>query len=255
MKRLKLKYSRILMSMISVIIFLLIWELLGRNINPIFASYPTEIIKTFFEMLFTANFLNSLTISIVELIYGFGLSILLGVPIGLLIGKIEVLENILGPFINAFYGIPRIVFIPLIILWFGLALKAKIVMIILLAIFPIIINTISGVKNIDKSLIETAKAFGANEKQVIFTVILPGSLPFIMTGIKLGAGMAIIGMILGEMFTALTGLGALLIIYANRFQTSNVFVIIFVLAVLSLALIESIRLIEKKIMPWKASIH
>lgn len=168
-------------------------------------------------------------------------------------GRIRLLEDILNPFINAIYSIPRIVFIPLLILWFGLGISSKVALIVLLAVFPILINTYSGVRNVDRSLIDLARSFNANQKQILSKIIFPASLPFIFTGIRLGIGMAVIGMILSEMFTSLTGLGALLIIYANRFQTAKVFAIIIVLSLIGIGLTAILGLLEKRIIHWKTA--
>lgn len=237
---------------ISIIVFLIIWELFGRKINPVFISHPTAIAKAFYKISIASPILlTNLKISLLALLYGFGISVVIGIPFGLLMGRIRVFEHVVDPFVNAIYATPRIVFIPLIILWFGIALKAKIVLIILLAIFPIIINTYSGVKNVERSLIDAARVFGGSQKQVLFKIILPASIPFIMAGIRLSIGMAIIGVILGEMFTALTGLGGLLVTYANRFATDKVFSVIIVIAILGIGLTELVKWLGRRIAPWK----
>ncbi len=247
----KISKKSFLIKLISVLIFLLVWEIYGRQINPIFISYPTAIFKTLFKMLFSYELIKNLRVSLLELFYGFSLSLMIGIPLGLLMGRIKLLEDILEPFVNAIYSIPRIVFIPLLILWFGIGISSKVALIILLATFPILINTYSGVKNIDKNLIDLAKSFNANEKQILSKIIFPASLPFIFTGIRLGIGMAMIGMILGGMFVGLSGLGSLLIIYANRFQTEKVFAVIILLSIIGISLTGFTKYLEKKIIFWK----
>ena len=246
-----MKNRSFIIGSISVIIFFLVWEIYGRQINPIFISYPTEIFGDLIKILFSHEFFNNLGKSLFNLFLGFSLSLIIGIPLGILIGRIKLVEDILDPFVNALYSIPRIVFIPLLILWFGLGITSKVALIVLLAVFPVLINSYSGVKNVNKNLIDLGKSFHANEKRILLSIIFPASLPFIFAGIRLGVGMAIIGMILGEMFTSLTGLGSLLIIYSNRFQTAKVFAIIIILSIIGISLTWFVKHLERKIVFWK----
>lgn len=249
-----MRQNRKLISIASVLIFLVIWEICGRRINPAFLSPPTEIAKAFYEIGIKSPDLGiALVKTLSELAVGFIIAVPMGIVIGLLMGYFKFFDYALDPFVSAIYATPRIVFIPLIILWFGLGFKAKVVFVILMAIFPVLINTCTGVKNIESSYVELARSFKAKHRHIMCKIILPGSLPYIVSGIRLSAGMAIIGVILSEMFTAMTGLGYLLVNYANKFKTAKLFVVIITIALLSLGFNEVIKQIEKKTMRWKSA--
>jgi ABC-type nitrate/sulfonate/bicarbonate transport system permease component len=138
-----------------------------------------------------------------------------------------------------------------IILWFGLGLLSKIVIVFLAAFFPIIVNTYSGVRNVSRGQVEVALAEGANEAQIFAKIVIPASLPFITTGIRLAVGRAVVGMVVAEMFTAVTGLGGAIVAYGNAFATDKLFVVIIVLALLGVTLTELIRVLERRLAPWK----
>jgi ABC-type nitrate/sulfonate/bicarbonate transport system permease component len=142
--------------------------------------------------------------------------------------------------------------IPLVILWLGLGFSAKLFIVILLATFPILINTASGVRNVSESLIDVGTAFAATEREIFTKIILPAALPYMMTGLRLGIGRAIIGMVVAEFFTAITGLGALIVKYGNQYDTASMFVPILVLMGLGILLTAAVRHAEIRIAPWKA---
>jgi NitT/TauT family transport system permease protein len=141
--------------------------------------------------------------------------------------------------------------IPLVILWFGLGNAAKLFIVTILAVFPILINTIAGVRNVPPQLIDVGNAFAANELQIFKKIILPSALPYMMTGLRLGIGRAIIGMVVAEFFTAITGLGALIVKYGNQYDTATMFVPIFVLMFLGVTLSMIVRNLEQWIAPWR----
>ena len=252
--KMTLRNRKNLISTISVLLFLVVWEVLGRGVNPVFLSYPTLIAQAFYEIgIRSPDLLNALITSTLEFVVGFGIIVPAGVLLGLLMGNFRIFDYVLAPFISSIYATPRIVFIPLIVLWFGLEFKAKVIFIVLLAIFPVLINTHEGVKNTEASFIELARSFKASKWQIMTKITLPAALPYIIAGIKLSAGLAIIGVILSEMFTAMTGLGALLVAYANRFQTAKVFAVIVVIASLAVVINEIINVTERKLLHWKSS--
>ncbi|MSP89657.1 MAG: ABC transporter permease [Alphaproteobacteria bacterium] len=175
----------------------------------------------------------------------------LGILVGVLMGAYRRFECIVDPFINALYSTPNVALIPLLVLWLGLGLAAKIAIVFLVAFFPVVISTYSGVKNISGSLVEIGRAFGLNELQVFRKIILPGSIPFIATGVRLAVGRAVVGMVVGEFFTAISGLGGMIIKYSNNFATDRMFVPIIVLAVFGVLLTEAVKIFERKVAPWK----
>ena len=148
-------------------------------------------------------------------------------------------------------GFPRIALIPLIIILFGLGVPAQMVVIFGTSVFPILLSTYAGVRNVPNDLIETAHAFGANERQLFYNIIIPASVPFIMSGLRLGIGQAIIGMVVAQMFLGLSGIGFMLTKYGNMFETAYVFVVVLALAFLGIVMTEVVKRIEQRYSLWK----
>jgi NitT/TauT family transport system permease protein len=153
--------------------------------------------------------------------------------------------------VNALYATPLVAVIPLVTLWFGLGASAKLFIIVILAVFPILINTAAGVRDVPATLIDVGTAFAANERQIFTKIILPAAVPFMMTGLRLGVGRAIIGMVVAEFFTAITGLGALIVKYGNQYDTASMFVPIFLLMLLGVGLTLLLRRAETAVAPWR----
>lgn len=227
------------------------WEILGRQVDPLFLSYPSAIAEAATHMIASGELLLGLTSSLRTLVVAFFLASVIGITLGLLIGRYRMVDAATDWLVNALYATPLVAIIPLVVLWFGLGNTAKTFIVTILAVFPILINTISGVRNVPKQLIDVGSAFAANERQIFTKIILPSALPYMMTGLRLGVGRAIIGMVVAEFFTAITGLGALIVKYGNQYDTAAMFVPIFVLMLLGIALSLAVRRAEEWIAPWK----
>jgi ABC-type nitrate/sulfonate/bicarbonate transport system permease component len=240
-----------LIRLVSIVVTLLAWEWFGRQIEPLFMSYPTAIASAAVEMVRSGELLEALQESLLTLVLGFLCASVLGAGLGLFIGRYRTVEAATDWLVNALYATPLVAVIPLAILWFGLGFTAKLFIVIILAIFPVLINTASGVRNVSQQLIDVGIAFAATERQLFTKFILPAALPYMMTGLRLGIGRAIIGMVVAEFFTALTGLGALIVKYGNQFDTAAMFVPLLVLMLLGILLTAGIRRTEAWIAPWK----
>jgi NitT/TauT family transport system permease protein len=240
-----------LVRLASLALTLAVWEWYGRGVDPVFMSYPTAILEAVPAMIASGELPKAMWSSVIGLVVGLSLSIVFGTLLGLLMGRYRLVDQILDLQINALYATPNVALIPLLILWFGLGLLSKIVIIFLAAFFPIIVNTYAGVRNVGRGLVEVALAEGANEAQIFTKIVVPASLPFIMTGIRLAMGRAVVAMVVAELFTALAGLGGAIMNYGNAFKTDKLFVVIIVLALLGVSLTESVRYLERKLAPWK----
>lgn len=240
-----------LIRLVSILVVLGAWELVGRQINPLFMSYPTAVVRAAVQLTKTGELPKALLSSLSTLALGFAIAAVLGVVLGLVIGRYKTVEVATDWLVNALYATPLVAVVPLVILWFGLGFSAKLFVVVLLAIFPVLINTASGVRNVPPALIDVGTGFAASEWQVFTKVILPASLPYTMTGLRLGVGRAIIGMVVAEFFTAITGLGALVVKYGNQFDTASMLVPVLVLMVLGVALTAALRQAEARIAPWK----
>jgi ABC-type nitrate/sulfonate/bicarbonate transport system permease component len=241
----------LVLRILSVAVTLGVWEWYGRGVDPIFFSYPTAILAAVPRMLAGGELQAAILLSAESLVIGFGIAVTTGTLLGLLMGRYRTLDYLLDVQISALYSTPNVALVPLLILWFGLGLLSKVAIVFLAAFFPIIVNTYAGVRNVSRGLVEVALAEGANEAQIFAKIVIPAALPFIMTGIRLATGRAIVGMVVGEMFTAVSGLGGAIVIYGNSFATDKLFVIIVILALLGVGLTELVRYLEHRLAPWK----
>ena len=183
-------------------VFLVFWEIFGRHINPIFGSYPSAIFAAFLELVRNGKLAGALVQSLQPFVVGYGLAIVVGVPLGLVIGRFWIVEAALGIYVTGGYAMPLVALVPLLILWFGLGFAVKAAVIFLMAIFPICINTWLGVKSVPKTLIDVGKSLVASDAVILRRIVLPATLPYIMAGIRLAVGRAVVGMVIAEFFTA-----------------------------------------------------
>lgn len=236
---------------ISMIVVGVGWQVVGSRVNPLFMSYPTAIAQAAYRMTMSGELPVALASSLQTLVLGYCLASVIGIALGLLIGRYRHIDAATDWIVNALYATPLIAIIPLVILWLGLGDTAKLFVVTLLTVFPVLINTASGVKNVPRSLIDVGTVFAANERQVFLKIILPAVVPYVMTGLRLGIGRAIIGMVAAEFFTAITGLGGLIIKYGNQYDTASMFVPILILMVLGMTLTALVRRLEAVFHPWR----
>jgi len=239
---------------LSVAALLVLWEIFGRQINPIFGSYPSAIAVAFVDLARSGKLVVALGQSLQPFVVGYGLAILAGVPIGLLIGRYRTMEAAFGIYVTAGYAMPLVALVPLLVLWLGLGFAVKVAVIFLMSLFPICINTWLGVVAVPKSLIEVGKSFVAPNGVILRRIILPATLPYIMAGIRLAVGRAVVAMVIAEFFTTISGLGAIIINSANNFDTATMFVPIIILMILAIGLNSLIGIVERRVAPWQAEI-
>jgi NitT/TauT family transport system permease protein len=235
----------------SVTLFLVLWEFYGRRTDPILFTYPTAVAAAFWQLLRSGELIQQMLVSLSALAAGFGASLVLGVVLGLAIGRSRITDAILQPHVNALYATPQVALTPLLMMWLGLGFGVKVAVVFLFAFFPILINTASGAKNVSAAMVEVGRAYLAAPGQITFKIVFPAALPFIMAGVRIAIGRALVGMIVAELFTAITGLGAMLSLYGNIFETAKMFVVIIVLAALGFGLIQAAQRLERKMARWK----
>src|SRR5512139_481874 len=245
---------RWVITVASVAVLLIFWEIFGRRINPVFGSYPSAIATAFWELAVTGQLWSALYDSLRPFVIGYALAILIGVPLGLFIGGFRVAEAALGLYITAGYAMPLVALVPLLILWLGLGFAVKVAVIFLMALFPICINTWLGVTAVPKTLIEVGKSFVAPNSVILRRIILPATLPYIMAGIRLAVGRAVVAMVIAEFFTSISGLGAIIITSANNFDTATMFVPVGLLMMMAIGLNWLIGFVERRVAPWQAEI-
>jgi NitT/TauT family transport system permease protein len=247
----KILLSPYFLRAFTITFFLILWEVVGRRLNPLLMSYPTEVAIALWNSIISGEIIRETFTSLKCFSIGTGSAIIIGIVVGVLIGRYKIADYTMSHFLNALYVTPRVAMIPLIIMWFGLGLMAKIIIVFLVAVFPIAFNTADGVRNMSRSLVEVGKAYGANERQIVSEIMIPAVIPFIMSGVRLGIGRALTGMVVAEMFTAITGLGAMIVISSNTLQTDRLFVAIIVLAIFGIVLLQLGTYLERKFSPWK----
>ena len=233
-----------------VVAILIVWEAVAPFISPIFFTSPSKIAVAFYETTVSGELPYFLAQSLEVMVYGLVTAIVVGIPLGVAMARIRWLDWALDLPINALYATPLVAVVPLLVLWFGIYLKAKIIVVFLFAVFPILINTYQGVKNTDARLLEVARSFSAGEWSMWRDLMVPSAAPYILAGIRLGIGRGLVGMIVAEFYTAITGLGYMIVQYANNFRTDRLFVPIVVLMFLGVSLTSLLRRIERSLAPW-----
>jgi ABC-type nitrate/sulfonate/bicarbonate transport system permease component len=248
------RVPRWVVTAISLAVFLVLWEIVGRRINPIFGAPPSAIFDAFLVLLRNGKLMAALLQSVQPFIVGYAAAIAVGVPLGLMLGRFWVAEAALGVLITGGYAMPLVALVPVLILWFGLGFAVKAAVIFLMSIFPICINTWLGVKSVPKTLIDVGKSLVASDAVILCRIVLPATLPYIMAGIRLAVGRAVVGMVIAEFFTQISGLGGIIINAGNNFDTATMFVPIIVLMVLAVGLNALIGSFERMVAPWQAEI-
>ncbi|WP_197518701.1 ABC transporter permease [Mycobacterium sp. ACS1612] len=241
----------------AVVAVLALWQIVAMlRIKPaIILPGPSDVILAFQQLFASATIWTDLATSGKELLYGLVLATLVGLPLGLLIGWYRKLSWAASPLINFLYATPRIALTPLLIIWLGIGQTSKIAIVFLMAIFPILINTASGVQNLDPAVLRVARCFGANDLQIFRTIALPGSVPFIISGLRLAVGQALIGVFVAELSGATHGVGMLMNNAGQQFQTSVVFAGLFIFAITGVVLTGLLRAVEQRFAAWRPETH
>ncbi len=234
-----------------VLVIVALWELFGPLVNPILFSYPSKILVAAFQLTFITGELPYYAWqSLQVLMYGLGLGILVGIPLAVVMARVRQVDWALDIPINALYATPTVALVPLLVLWFGIHMQAKVVVVFLFAVFPVLINTYQGVRECDKNMLEVARSFRSSEMQIWRHVLLPFSVPYIAAGIRLAIGRGLVGMVVAEFFTSISGLGYMITRYAHVFETDKTFVPVLLLMILGVALTGALKRLERRIAPW-----
>jgi NitT/TauT family transport system permease protein len=263
-------HERAVLGVAVVVLFLVFWEGLSQgwwsaalqpligasskvlHIPPIFISSPSRILREAWIMFaVTGEIWRDLRYSAMEYALGLLLAIAVGIPLGLASGWYRRLSYAIEPFLAAFNATPQIAFLPLIMIWVGLGLAAKLLIIFMLTFLPIAISAQSAVRTTDPRLLKVAKSFGAGDWYLFRSIILPSAVPYILAGLRLAVGRAMIGIVVGEIFGSAIGVGAMINRAGSRFETDKVFVGVLIIAALGMLLAELIRMIEQRFDIWR----
>lgn len=235
---------------VSLLFVLSVWEVYGRSVNPILFTYPTAVARASVELILNGELFKYGLQSIQVLVYGLFAGCAIGIPLGVLTARYRVLDRATDMYINALYATPMVALVPLLVLWFGFGVKAKVIVIFLFTVFPLLINTYQGVRNVDAKLLEVSRSFCSTERQLWPDVILPSALPYILAGVRLSLGRGLVGMVIADFYTSISGLGYMVVVYANTFQTDKLFVPIVALMVMGILGMAFVKWLERTLAPW-----
>jgi ABC-type nitrate/sulfonate/bicarbonate transport system permease component len=233
-----------------MVLILVVWELAGPYIDPIFFSYPSKIAVAFYELTMSGDLPYYLGQSLQVMVLGLGCAIAVGIPLGVAMARVHKLDWALDLPLNALYSTPTVALVPILVLWFGIYLKAKVIVVFLFAVFPVLINTYQGVRECDKNMLEVAHSFRSTETRMWQDVLLPFALPYIAAGIRLAIGRGLVGMVIAEFYTTISGLGFMITKYANVFEMDKTLVPVIVLMTLGVTLTAGLKRLERRIAPW-----
>ncbi|MFC7704135.1 ABC transporter permease [Plastorhodobacter daqingensis] len=234
-----------------LVLLLVLWTWASQSVPRGIIPSPVATLEAAQRLWAAGRLQAALGDSLTVFASGFGLAALVGIPVGVLMGSIRLLGRALDVFVYALAATPRVAFIPLVILLLGLGLEAKTFIVFLGAVMPVILNTYAGVQDADAELVEMARSTGAGQARIYAHVVLPGALPFLVVGLRLGATIGLINTVVAELYTAVRGLGGLLALYGNTFRMAEYFVIVLTLSLIGVVVTEGLRLVELRLSRWR----
>jgi ABC-type nitrate/sulfonate/bicarbonate transport system permease component len=242
-----------LLGILGIVLFLGLWELAAQVgwLNPVILSSPSRIAVAFAGQWQSGQFIADLGVSLAELVIGFGLSAVFGVAVGIAMGLNRTTEYAFDPFVWFLYSTPLVALYPLIVVWLGFGFSTVIAITFMLTVIPIAVNTFSGVRSVDPSLVAAVRVFGGTRTDVILKAVLPASLPLVLAGFRIGLSRALIGVVLGEMFSSNAGLGFRMTVYAAHLKTADVFVPLVAFVVIGVVTTQLALLLEGRLQSWK----
>ena len=236
----------------SFIVVGVIWEIVGQSGQwPLVMVPLSSIFASFWKMLVGGQLWRHISVSSLEFIWGFLLAGVVGITLGIAIATNEVVRDFVDPWISALYSTPTVALAPLFIVVFGIDMPSKIAVVFLLAVFPIVINTATGIRSTDQVYLEAARSFCASRNQIFTKVLIPSALPFIVAGLRLGVGRGLVGVVVGELFGARAGLGFLVLTSSQLFDTAGLWVGVFILAGTGILAVVILQKVERRLAPWR----
>jgi len=242
--------GKIGLPLLSVLIFGGIWQYVGAHTNPILFTTPIKVAEAFWDLLRTGELWPAFYGSLRDLGIGYGLAAVVGIAIGMAMGRSPVVEKMLNPYVNFFQATPLIALVPLVVIWFGVNLQARVAITFILALWSIIINTSTGVKDTSPALLDVGRIYKLNALQVVLHVQLPNAVPHIFAGLRIALGKALIGVIIAQMEISITGLGGIVINYGNAFKTAYLLAGVVTASLVGVIAAVLLEVIRKRVFPW-----
>lgn len=246
-----------LISALSIVLVIVLWEIVVNVgiIDARFLSPPSKVIQTFLELIINFEIFKHSFYSIFRVVIAFFISSVLGVTLGVLVGWSKTIKSLVQPLLEIIRPIPPLAWIPIAILWFGLGLKASVFIIFIGGFFPIFLNTVRGVENVDKKYIESAKLLGADSKNILTKVVIPSALPYIFTGLIIGLGISWMCLVAAEMFGESTGLGYFILESRSLMRPDKIIVGMLAIGLIGIILTYFFKQIERRVVKWTPNTH
>ncbi len=245
------KQDKVLLGVSGIFVFLLAWQLIGERTNKVILPSFSAVLIQNYDLFSSGLIWPHLQVTMMEFLLGFIVAIAIGIPVGMIMGWSRRVTFTFDPLLSMTYAVPFIAIIPLIILWFGIGTPSKIVTVIYVAVFPIVLNTMAGVRRTDESLLNVGKSFGAGNGKLFSTIILPGAFPYVLSGLRLGMGRALVGAISAEIVASTEGLGWLISKYQGTFQTDKMLAVILIVAIMGVVSTEILKKTEAHFEAWR----
>jgi len=235
---------------IAITSILAAWQLSGLFLNPILISTPTAVATELTDLARNGQIWLALGASLEEMLIGMAVGLSVGIGLGVLMGRYTLVAKVLFPYVNFFNATPLVVIIPLVIIWVGITIKARLLFVFLITLWPVLLNTAAGIRNVDRGYLDVGVAFGFSERDILRKISLPAAIPFILAGVRISAGLAIIGMIVSEMEISFVGLGFLLVSFGNSFETAKLLAVVIVTSMLGVLNVTILKAIQVRWFPW-----
>ncbi|MGH8891859.1 MAG: ABC transporter permease [Actinomycetes bacterium] len=253
-RRVYTRKQRWIVGVLNISTFFLVWQLVAvySDIPQLFLPSVTDVFRELKEMSDEGILWSNLAISAWIYVVGLAISIVIAVPLGLFIGGVRIVDRVMAPYIWAVYTTPRLILMPLILLWVGINDTARIVIIVLSAVPATLVVIMEGVKTVDTSLLRAARSFGASRVRLFRSVVLPSTVPFVATGIRMGVSRGLIGLFIGELFTASNGIGYIIVLAQKEFNSARTYGMLMIFLFFCVAVVGLSQLLERKVSAWRA---
>jgi ABC-type nitrate/sulfonate/bicarbonate transport system permease component len=247
--------QRGVITAVNLALFLLVWELapVVLGVPRLFLPRLSEVVGEIREMQAEGILVDNVLISLRVYLVGMGLALILSIPLGLLLGGVKVLDRVVSPYLWVIYTTPLIILMPLILLWVGINDTARVLLVFISAVPAVVVVVMEGVKTVDNSLLRAAQSFGADRRRLFTHVVLPSTIPFIGTGVKMGVSRALIGLFVGELFTSSNGIGYIITLAAKVFNTPRMYAMLAIFVAFSLMMVSASQYVERRLSVWRAS--
>jgi ABC-type nitrate/sulfonate/bicarbonate transport system permease component len=237
----------------AIAVILAAWQASGLFLNPILISTPAGVATDLAGLAGNGLIWIALGQSLEEMVIGLAAGLVAGIVLGLLMGRYVVADKLLGPYVSFFNATPMVVIIPLLIIWVGISMEARLLFVFAMSLWPVLLNTAAGIRNVNRGSVDVGLAFGFSERQIARHISLPAAVPYILTGVRISAGLAIIGMIISEMEVSYVGLGFLLVKFGSSFETGKLLAVVIVTSILGVGSVTAVKHVQARYFPWIAA--